>query len=180
MSRKSDTGSKGYPLFRLPWPSFYRERRHPRATQRERRGFWREETPPSARDGDVASSPPCMSMCCRYQHLGKVEVVRLHPYQRKPRRRPSSWSPSLLAPSAHVGVLILFSTDNAPGSNPAACRATGPGSHPSGVVHGERLDPEATHSPPEVLVLLIHLLWEEMGWPISRLDSMSCLSSWWA
>ena len=44
---------------------------------------------------------------------------------------------------------------------------------------GERLDPEATHSPPEVLVFLVHL-WEEMGRLISCLDSVSCLASWWA
>ena len=78
-------------------------------------GFWREETPPRARGGDVAASLPCMSMCCRYQPLGKVEVVRPRPHRPRPRPRPSSWSPSLLAPSAHVGVLILFSTNEAPG-----------------------------------------------------------------
>ena len=27
---------------------------------------------------------------------------------------------------------------------------------------------------------LVHLVWEEMGWPISCLDSVSCLPSWWA
>ena len=44
---------------------------------------------------------------------------------------------------------------------------------------GERLDPEATHSPSGVLACLVHLR-EEMGWPISCLDSVSCLPSWWA
>ena len=47
----------------------------------------------------------------------------------KTKARPSSWSPSLLAPSARVAVLILFSTDEAPEGSPAACRTMEPRSH---------------------------------------------------
>ena len=41
--------------------------------------------------------------------------------------RPSSWSTSLLVPSAHVGDLILLRMEEALGGGPAACRATEPG-----------------------------------------------------
>ena len=50
----------------------------------------------------------------------------LKPPPTKTEARPSSWSPSLLVPSAHVGVLILFSTDEALGGSPTACRTTEP------------------------------------------------------
>ena len=84
------------------------------------------DDPPRAREGDVAASPPCMSMWCRYHPLGKVQVVRWHPHRPRPRPCLSSWSPSLLAPSARVGVLILFCTDEASRSSPTACRTTEP------------------------------------------------------
>ena len=67
----------------------------------------------------------------------QVHVLSLSPFRKsrdsaltpsptKTEACPSSWSPSLLAPSARVGVLILFSTDEAPRSSPAACSTTEP------------------------------------------------------
>ena len=50
----------------------------------------------------------------------------LTPPPTKTEARPSSWSPSLLAPSAHVGVLIHFYTGEAFGSSLAACRTAEP------------------------------------------------------
>ena len=50
----------------------------------------------------------------------------LTPSPTKTEARPSSWSPSLLAPSARVGILILFCTGEAFGSSPTAYRTTEP------------------------------------------------------
>ena len=74
----------------------------------------------------MADSPPSASMCCRYHPLGKGGGSALTPPPAKTEARPSSWSPSLLAPSAHVGVLILFCTGEAFGSSPAAFRTVDP------------------------------------------------------
>ena len=70
----------------------------------------------------MADSPPSASMCCRYHPLGKGGGSALTPPPTKTEAHPSSWSPSLLAPSAHVGVLIFLRTEEALGSSPAACR----------------------------------------------------------
>ena len=45
----------------------------------------------------------------------------LTPPPTKTEARPSSWSPSLLAPSAHVVDLILLRVEEALGGGPAAC-----------------------------------------------------------
>ena len=74
----------------------------------------------------MAASPPCASMCCHYHSLGKGGGSALTPPPTKTEARPSSWSPSLLAPSARVGVLIVFCTGEAFGSNAAACRTAEP------------------------------------------------------
>ena len=74
----------------------------------------------------MADSPPSASMSCRYHPLGKGGGSALTPPPTKTEARPSSWSPSLLAPSAHVGVLILLCTEEALGSSPVACRTAEP------------------------------------------------------
>ena len=74
-----------------------------------------------------------MRETCSYHHQtfllgspnGRV-IYTYHPHRPRPRLCPSSWSPSLLAPSTCVGVLILFSTDKDPGGSPTACRTTEP------------------------------------------------------
>ena len=74
----------------------------------------------------MADSPPSASMCCRYHPLGKGGGTALTPPPTKTEARPSSWSPSLLAPSTHVGVLFLLRTGEALGGSPAACRTAEP------------------------------------------------------
>ena len=94
--------------------------------KRKWRSFWREETPPFTRGGDVADSPPSAPMCCRYLPLGKSGGSALTPPPTKTEARPSSWSPSLLAPSAHVVDLILLHAEEALGGGLATCRTTEP------------------------------------------------------
>ena len=74
----------------------------------------------------MADSPPSASMCCRYHPLGKGGGSALTPPPTKTEARPSSWSPSLLAPSAHVVDLILLRVEEALGGGPAACRTAEP------------------------------------------------------
>ena len=74
----------------------------------------------------MADSPPSASMCCRYHPLGKGGGSALTPPPTKTEARPSSWSPSLLAPSAHVVDLILLHAEEALGGGPAACRTAEP------------------------------------------------------
>ena len=110
----------------LSWPSFYRARRHPRATQKEVEGFLAGRNPfPSAwrRRGCFSSMRVhVMSLSLFWKGGGSA----LTPPLTKTEARPSSCSPSLLAPSACVGVLILFCTGEAIGSNPAAFRTAEP------------------------------------------------------
>ena len=75
----------------------------------------------------MADSPPSAPMCCRYPPLGKGGGSALTPPPTKTEAHPSSWSPSLLAPSAHVVDLILLRTEEALGGGPAACRTAEPG-----------------------------------------------------
>ena len=74
----------------------------------------------------MANSPPSASMCCRYHPLGKGGGSALTPPPTKTEARPSSWSPSLLAPSAHVVDLILLRAEKALGGGPTACRTAEP------------------------------------------------------
>ena len=74
----------------------------------------------------MADSPPSTPMCCRYHPLGKGGDSALTTPPTKTEARPFSWSPSLLAPSAHVGVLILLCTKEALEGSPAACRTAEP------------------------------------------------------
>ena len=75
----------------------------------------------------MADSPPSASMCCHYHPLGKGRGSALTPPPTKTEARPSSWSPSLLAPSANVGVLILLRTEEALGGSPTTSRTAEPG-----------------------------------------------------
>ena len=75
----------------------------------------------------MADSPPSASMCCRYHPLGKGGGSALTPPPTKTEAHPSSWTPSLLAPSAHVVDLILLRTEEALGGGPTTCRTTKPG-----------------------------------------------------
>ena len=74
----------------------------------------------------MADSPPSAHMCCRCHPLGKGGGSALTPPLTKTEASPSSWSPSLLAPSAHVVDLILLHAEEALGGGLAACRTVEP------------------------------------------------------
>ena len=96
----------------LPWlprPSFYRPRRRPRATRKGSRGVFGGKKPLSLRKEAtwliLLQARPCAVAIILW---GKGGGSALTPPPTKTEARPSSWSPSLLAPSAHVVDLILL------------------------------------------------------------------------
>ena len=114
------------PLPWLSWPSFYRARRRPRATQKEVEGFLAGRNPfPSAwrQRGCFSSMRVHVLSLSLFRKSGGSALT---PPPTKTEAHPSSWSPSLLVPSAHIGVLILFCTCEAFGSSLAACRTAEP------------------------------------------------------
>ena len=139
----------------------------------------------------MAGRNPSPSACWRCGCLSSMRVhvlslslfrkgggSALTPPPTKTEVRPSSWSPSLLAPTSAFLSSSVRTKPSGVVLPPAWLRD--PEAILLGAIPGERLDPEATHSPPGVLAYLVHLRRKEMGWPISCLDSMSCLPSSWA